>query len=230
MSKAFRESLQCPGCGKPFEFLCYASVNATEDPKLKAALLRGELSTFRCPSCRLETNISYDLLYHDMRAKFFIWLRYPEEQGGSRPIDPRTDPMFKILQIQDDYQFRVVRSLNDLIEKIRLVDDGHDDLVIEVLKVLISMSDNLDLAHPLLYGKTGRSYLGTKSIVFVELLSSGARRHSHPLKPNYDNARQLADRLRSQIQRDADQGRWLRVSRDVVFSHMQAAGWIGRMG
>jgi len=224
MSKPHVESLSCPECGHPLEFTCYSSINATHDPALKEGLFRGELTTFNCPACSHQTHISFDVLYHDMQAKIFIWLKHPYE-GIQPAVDPLTEPMF---ELAEGYRFRLVTSFNDLLEKIRLFDDGYDDVTIEVLKLLASVSDRIDLAHPLLYDHTDRSLLGKKAAVFIELLDERTRTHSYPLKPHYTEAKQLADRLRPTIERSSN--RWLQLSRSGLLDQMQAAGWMRRVG
>jgi hypothetical protein len=224
MSKPYVETLRCPECDCSTEFTCYSSVNATHDPALKEALLRGELTRFTCPGCGHPTNVSFDLLYHDMRGKRFIWLKYPDE-GVPPAVDPRTEPMF---ELAEGYTFRLVTSLNELLEKIRLFDDGYDDVAMEVLKLLASVSEQIDLAHPLLYDHTERSLFGKKSLVLVELLDEDARTHSYPLNPNYTNAEEFARRLQPRIERSSD--RWLQLSRSDLLEHMQAAGWMRRVG
>lgn len=224
MSKPYVETLRCPECGRSAEFTCYSSVNATHDPALKGALLRGDLTTFTCQACGHPTNVSFDLLYHDMRRKRFIWLKYPDE-GVPPAVDPRTEPMF---ELAEGYTFRLVTSLNELLEKIRLFDDGYDDVAMEVLKLLASVSDQIDLAHPLLYDHTERSLFGKRSLVLVELIEEGPRTHSYPVKPNYANAEQLADRPRPRIEHSTD--RWLQLSRSHLLEHMQDTGWMRRVG
>ena len=132
MSKTHIESIACPECGTTDDFTIYDSINISTDPELKESLLERELTTFICPNCRYEVQISSDLLYHDMRQNIFIWLKYPD--GDEQPsIDPRAE---SVLRIMEGYKCRLVTNLNDLIEKILVFDDGYDDLEIEVMKAL----------------------------------------------------------------------------------------------
>ena len=128
MSQTHKEKIACPNCGRSSDFICYGSINVTNDPELKQALLNLELSTFVCPKCNHEVHVSYDLLYHDMQKRIFIWLKYPDESGQTI-VDPRTEPMFELAQ---DYQFRVVSNFNDLIEKILIFDESYDDQYIPI--------------------------------------------------------------------------------------------------
>ena len=84
MSRTHTETIRCPECGESDEFTIYESINVTNDPKLKQALLERELTTFACPKCRYEVQISSDLLYHDMRKKIFVWLKYPDDDVTQR--------------------------------------------------------------------------------------------------------------------------------------------------
>lgn len=219
MSKIYKETITCPNCNKKQDFTCYGSINATSDPDLKQALLNRELTNFVCQKCHNETHVSYDLLYHDMQKKIFIWLKYPDEIGQIS-IDRRTDPMFELAH---DYQFRIVTSINDLIEKILIFDEGYDDLAIEVVKVLASFSDKIDLSHELLFQKTEKLLLRDKSLVFVEI-GDDVKTHSYSLGNHYTKAKEFADRLRPRFIEKTDQ--WLLYSRDIIFREMESAGWL----
>ena len=222
MSKTHIESISCPECGTSADFKVYDSINVSNDPKLKILLLEGELTTFICPNCNYDVQVSSDLLYHDMDKKIFIWLKYPD--GNQQPsVDPRAEV---ILGITEGYNCRLVTSLNDLIEKILVFDDGYDDLDIEVLKALVTFTHKIDLAHELLYKETKVSLLRKQSLVFVEI-GNDALIHSFSRKSQYPKAQQLAARLRPEF--DKLGNRWQMLTRQAVLEVMEKIGWLKQL-
>lgn len=77
--------IQCPRCGKKQETPVWRSLNATDDPEAKQALLEGRVNVFHCPKCALEAPIGIDLLYHDMEREFWVEF-YPFEWVDSNDL------------------------------------------------------------------------------------------------------------------------------------------------
>lgn len=134
MSKPSIENITCPQCGSGQEFTIWQSVNVTLDPELKEQLLRGQLTAFTCSRCGHTSDVAYSLLYHDMTRKFMVMLSYDDG-----PPEPELGPMAGIMsKMMSDMRLRMVRSRNELVEKILLFDAELDDRVIEVCKLVVS--------------------------------------------------------------------------------------------
>lgn len=136
MTRFSEDNLACPGCGHEQPFTHYDSVNVSLDSELKEKLLSGELTTFRCSKCGTSAEVVAPMLYHDMNQQLMIWLLpgddpVPEDPLQSGPMSVFTDSLTR----------RRVRTFNGLAEKIRLFDDGLDDKVIELSKLLICLQE-----------------------------------------------------------------------------------------
>ena len=133
MSRSVKTNIQCSECGHTHLLNIWHSVNATVDPSLKDSLLKRELNMRRC-HCGKEVEVAQDLLYHDMDAAFQVWLKYPDEDGTITLQGPALELASTVMP---HYRLRIVNSRNQLIEKIRIFDDGLDDRIIEVIKFLL---------------------------------------------------------------------------------------------
>jgi len=113
------EKAICTGCGHIHELESYPSINAAEEPELKARAINGELFTWSCPVCGCTNLASYPLLYHDPDEKLLLVL-------SAAPLNAESCP--------EGYVGRQVGTVGELIEKIKIFDAGLDDIVIEMCK------------------------------------------------------------------------------------------------
>lgn len=140
MSISREIKVACPKCGKESTFKIWKSLNTSINPEMKEKVLSREMFRFVCPECGTEAEIDHPLLYHQMEDKIMIY--YVQDEEGFREAEkvfngeayddgPEQEP-----KALDGYLRRIVASQNDLIEKIRVFDDGWDDRIIEIMKVV----------------------------------------------------------------------------------------------
>jgi hypothetical protein len=225
MSLNREERITCPVCGHQQSFVVWHSINVSVDPSLKEPLLHGRLTTFQCGRCSESTHVAYDLLYHDMDHLLAIWLKYPEDDG-SFGIDDAAKDLFPLLR--DRYVCRLVLSFQELVEKMRIFDDGFDDFFIELLKLVVCTRERIDITYPLYYNGIGRSLLSRRSISlvspvegeFVEIRCS-VRRHLEQLHPI------LAKLKPNHVQTNDP---WLNVNRQNMLQRLENAGLMRQIG
>lgn len=209
MSHPSEQTIQCPGCGREQSFVVWDSINVTLDPDLKTKLINGELTQFRCEACRHESPVSYKLLYHDMEKRLMIWL-IPD--SSDTDLGKQDAKLMKSMTAQ--YQCRVVRTQNDLIEKILIFDAGLDDRVITVFKALaiegLAAEREGDLSE-LYFAEVSQDDLGQKTIA-LEGVKDGERYEAPFLE--YER---IASAFSSKWPpMSACCGRWLQVNQDGV--------------
>ncbi len=136
MSLVANTLVTCPACAKVSQVALVRSVNASIDPGQKAALLRGELNLLEC-GCGKRTPMAADLLFHDPKAEFLCQVCV----GDSEAI-AKIKLAFEESAVAGER--RIVRSMNALMEKVKLVDAGLKDWAIEMVKVLLLTT----LEHP----------------------------------------------------------------------------------
>lgn len=146
MSFAVPQIVTCPGCQQQQNFMLWTAINVSLDPGLKEKLRSGELNTFRCKHCGHCAEVVSSLLYHDMQLHWMIWL-IPQ---GKLPPGAPDGLMGEQLS---GYELRLVRSRNELIEKVNILDAGLDDRVMAALKVRLraQLEHEHGVENPLLF-------------------------------------------------------------------------------
>lgn len=125
MSKEVR--ITCPGCRMEGTALLWDTIDATFNQEEKRRLLDGQLFYHYCAGCGKATPIEYPCVYHDGAASAAV-LFFPEGDGTHDEMIPQPP--------EGSANLRRVRSALSLAEKVRILDGGRDDRVIEVMKLL----------------------------------------------------------------------------------------------
>ena len=133
MSKSHITEITCPKCHCKGEFEVWDSINADLHPDLRDKLFSNDLFLYTCPICGAHIEICYGTLYHDMTHKFMLFFDYEK----SEDFDYSPLQMPEGLGMEG-YTFRVVFGLSHLKEKIVILEQGLDDLVIEHMKYMTS--------------------------------------------------------------------------------------------
>jgi hypothetical protein len=206
--------ITCEQCRKEHPFTAWQSLNVTLDPDTKQQLITGELTRFQCPDCGWSGSVLYPMLYHDMGKNLMIWL-WPAEGDPDTSSLPVMGPMV-------DYQFRIVSTRNQLIEKILIFDAGLDDRLVEFFKLLLQVQATQG-SHPLpgdlFFGAILPGHLGAERIGFQHLNDGGSESISVPRQIYQQLADSFASKLPS-LQTQA--AKWLRVDRPFAQSLIPA--------
>lgn len=217
-------SVQCPKCKQSGTFRMYGSVNVTLDPGLKERLLDGSLLSYRCETCGHVTRVRHQLLYHDMARKLMVQL-YP----GADPLDRLVSELGTTLAAalgedqMGEYSLRVVRTVEALIEKARVFDDGLDDCTLEAAKLFAASA--MPELRPATLHYTGREPGNrpdrpdeTLLMLHVEGLGGVAEL---PMSSYFCDAAAKAypDLIEATRER---RGEWLEVDRNFILAHLMA--------
>lgn len=134
MSSHSTERITCQACGHEQDFTVWSSLNTALDPDAKKRLIDGALLTFKCAQCGDTARVEYNMLYHDMDRHWMVWMLpsgdWPE------PYNSQTLP-FSLFKGNGEYRLRVVRSFNELLEKVYIADSDLDDFAVEVIKLML---------------------------------------------------------------------------------------------
>lgn len=139
MSLSSQEMITCPKCGHTSPFTVWQSINTMLDPEMKAAVRDFSAFTFVCPECGKRTLINYGFLYHQMEDRMMIYYADTDENAErikSMLTQEKLPDMMKDI-ITENYLIRIVRSLNELREKLEIFDAGLDDRIIEIYKFFV---------------------------------------------------------------------------------------------
>lgn len=136
MSSKKEVKITCPRCDATSPFTVWLSINTADDPELKESVRNQSLFRFTCPYCGVETMIDYGLLYHQPEEKLMVHYAVTpenEQEVVSMLTDPLKNEPFRSL-FDAHYVIRVVRSRNQMLEKLAIFDANFDDRLIELYK------------------------------------------------------------------------------------------------
>lgn len=130
MSKVSKEKIVCTHCQTEGEFDFWESVNVDLDPELREKVFSEEIFIWTCPSCGQKFFIPYSTLYHDMKNNFMIM--YCPERTGEEQCE--ISEIYDVLGIRQQYTLRMVYGVDELKEKILILEQNLNDIAIEKLK------------------------------------------------------------------------------------------------
>lgn len=127
MSKNHDVKYKCPYCGYVFDMTVYDAVNVQQDPDLRDRCVYGEIFQQECPHCHKQFLVQNDLLYEDPIHKFAIWVC--AHDFGKMDIRAFTKPL-----VQKGYVLRRCATVKEFAEKIQILEDGVNDVMVELAK------------------------------------------------------------------------------------------------
>ena len=132
--------VECPSCKQPGFIEAWPHINSARDVEAKKLLMDGRLFKYTCPVCGTTVSMTYDCLYHDVEHKALLYY----STGALSEIEciKQLDHLADQAEWDDciapgSYQRRLVLTTFEFCEKVRILEDGYDDRVIELMKVAI---------------------------------------------------------------------------------------------
>ena len=120
----------CSKCGAEFSAPDLRSINVDKDPALKAQVMDGSLFVVKCPRCGFSSLVTEPVLYHDPAQQLLI--AYTTAGLSSEGLE--------------GYTCRLVSSIGELIEKVKIFDAGLDDIALELCKYVTAQELKKDVA------------------------------------------------------------------------------------
>ncbi len=141
MSMSGPVSVTCQKCSKESQFIIWKSINTMLDPEMKSKVRDKSAFRFTCPHCGHSVLMDYGFLYHQMEDQIMIHYTQAEENikdiydfyAGNRDSELYKD----FPDLHAKYLNRIVRSVNQLLEKLAIFDAGLDDRIVELCKAFI---------------------------------------------------------------------------------------------
>ncbi len=161
----------CQGCGRAQDVTLVQSINTRTDPDARQRLLTGELNVLSC-ACGRVTQLAANVLFHDPDADYYARVC----PGSDRELADAAS-LFRASGATG--RQRLVPSLNALVEKVKLLEAGLEDWVIELTKVLLLATIG-DLDRVLLFDRVDRA-AGVLHWVLFDATGSDPRALVSPL-------------------------------------------------
>lgn len=116
-------SMQCRECSKEYSVPFNGIINVSNEAELRGRVASGEYFLHECPYCGAKNLIpAQNCLYHDALNKIMIVFS---------PLS------LKMEDVPQDYTCRLVGSIGELIEKVKIFSASLDDVVIEMCKYVL---------------------------------------------------------------------------------------------
>ncbi len=144
MSINLKQSVKCPKCERLSEVTVWSSITVKDSPDLKKDLLTGKVNIFRCPDCGQVGLMPHPMLYSDEDKRLMITFSPTDDAVVKRQLFEKVRSSSKEsgeLEKLEGYNLRFVADYNELLEKILIFDNGFNDKVIEVIKLMILSQD-----------------------------------------------------------------------------------------
>lgn len=126
--------LACPICNHTHTAPIVPVVDAGQDTEIWKSFREGGLFRFDCPGCGNPMELSYSFLCQDSAIRQYIYLsrEKPGERRAFQEIAKRAEKLSK--GNTSDAVLRVVYTMDELNEKLRVFENGLDDRIVEVCK------------------------------------------------------------------------------------------------
>lgn len=133
MLKVVKRDFTCPHCQNTFEITERVAINVTLDPGLKNKVLKGKIFRHTCPNCQTESIVLNNCMYHDLEKRFMVYFMIDS---------PQREYMIPIGQdglgdFGDNYALRLEVDYNGFRERVRMLDMGFHDMVLEIVRALL---------------------------------------------------------------------------------------------
>ena len=143
--KSVKQMLQCPFCGRVYNYTAYLEIHIPGDSDLKKKILNKTLFFPRCPRCGKEFKLKPSCIYRDDNKRLMIIatdssdaaLENLLKSGNIRFNDVRNDNDMADF-MKGMYTRRIVHDVDAFREKILLSDNNYDDRIIELMKLSLS--------------------------------------------------------------------------------------------
>ena len=135
MSKNHIEKIKCSKCNAESEMLVWETMDTSTDPQLKAQIRNGDCFGWHCPHCDNKSLIFYPTIYHQVNEHYIICYVPGNPSSAVEYMKNINENNQSGYDFNDNYTKRVVTDINQLREKLLILDEGLDDRIIEIMKV-----------------------------------------------------------------------------------------------
>lgn len=138
MANVKKRKIICPKCYKELEVDIWDKVEIPYDAQQKERVMKNTFFQAECTACHTLVPMIYDCEYNDLERKYMIWIvpkLLDSEKARIMSYNKRLETDKTLKLAQGGYRYRIVRTANELREKIFIFDEGLDDRFIETMKL-----------------------------------------------------------------------------------------------
>ncbi len=123
--------IRCPHCGRVQKVTRWRLVNLEAEPLAKLRAFKGTLFRAPCEACGKTMQFQYPCVFLDETHRALLYLCTEENEQDTQTLSA--------IPPQEGYKLRLVRTPEDLSEKLQILECGLEDTVIELVKVFYFM-------------------------------------------------------------------------------------------
>lgn len=169
MAKNKEKTTTCPSCGHKQNYTAWSNISSNLNPEIKQQLLDGMLFRVKCENCGQENLVNYDVTYSDIAHNVVLRYTHETEEEKNTPKILAFDGSMMDMEIPGCRK-RTVTDQNTLREKAIIFENGLDDRVIEIIKLMYLFDINesypdaniIDVFFVVKDGKYILEFLGNK--------------------------------------------------------------------
>ena len=117
----------CKKCGCPHGMPAYSRIDGDSDPAMKEKVLSGDLFKWTCPSCGTVNLVKYPLVYTEGNLLAVL-----------------SDAPLSVEAVPEGKTARRVRSIGELIEKVKIYGAGLNDIAVELCKYVTCHEEGIE--------------------------------------------------------------------------------------
>ena len=224
MSRVRHHQVRCDSCGHSQSFAVWSRINGAMDPWLHGMIASGRLFANRCRQCEYVQPVRYQSLYLNTDIPLAIWLRMADVRDELLVRAPTRD-YFSALD--RDFTFRLADTPLDLAEKIQIFLDGHDDVLVEFIKICLCFQRGMDIIQPLYYHQTSKKFLSGKTMTFNLIGPDTSEEIEYSLASQKGKLEQIMAKIEPALATHSDE--WLSVGPVFVMEILQNSGMMTRL-
>ncbi len=127
---------QCPFCSHSVKLPALSYINAEKDQALKLEAMNNQLFHARCPVCGSQIPLSNFLAYEDKPNHSVLYFE-PDAESRKNLIRTIRKRLQEKKRFAKQIRYRITTVRDDFYEKVRILDCGLDDRVVELMKLCI---------------------------------------------------------------------------------------------
>ncbi|OAN61013.1 hypothetical protein A8B79_05930 [Balneola sp. EhC07] len=201
----------CPFCKSSMSFAAWHVLNGTSDANLKSGLNEGRFFRSKCMRCDKVHSVYYDMIYFDIEYNPAVILLKDSLSDISHEMKTVTKDYFE--ELFEGFNYRKVRSQNELIEKVRIFRDDLDDIEVELAKHIIHSSSESKKNSSLVYSHKRSNIIKGQSLVFKNSINQSDS-ILYSMRKHAEQRRYLISLMKKRLNKDKHD--WLVINQDRV--------------